>query len=75
MPAAAFARAVGVPPRTVRHWCAAGTVRARRRGPKIWEVDLDTLKAGDTWELALYRAAIGARDPAANQAPPEAEPD
>jgi hypothetical protein len=52
----------------VRRWCQAGLLRARRRGPKLWQVDLDALKAGDDWHRALYRAVLGLADSAGDAA-------
>ena len=46
------ARLLGVSPRTVRYWAAAGILRGHRRGPKMWffyESDLAKCLSSEAW--------------------------
>lgn len=55
----AFAEAVRKPLRTVQRWCKRGTIPARRRGPKLWFVDLRRLKTSDDpAHLEMYAEAV-----------------
>lgn len=42
--------------RTIRRWCETGAVRARRLGPKLWQIDLRSLKESRE-SMAIYQAA------------------
>jgi predicted site-specific integrase-resolvase len=42
--ASEFAAAVGINVRSVQRWCRAGRVPCRRRGPKLWFLDMRAIR-------------------------------
>lgn len=54
MLATEFAEWIGAPARTVRYWCQQGYVPARKRGPRVWAIDVNALKVS---ECELFRVA------------------
>lgn len=53
--------------RSIRRWCESGQIRARRVGPKLWQVDMRWLKERRE-TMALYVAATEVIDDADDDA-------